>query len=388
MNGLLSFDRVSKRFRRGSSHDSLRDLIPSLFGARNDADEFWALRDISFQVVPGEVLGIIGHNGAGKSTILKLLNRIIEPTAGTIVTRGRVGSLIEVSAGFHQDLSGRQNVYLQGAIMGMSRREIQRKFDDIVEFAGLEQFIDTPVKRYSSGMNARLGFSIAAHLEPDVLIIDEVLAVGDHTFQSRAFGRLKEMAASGAPVVLVSHQMDKVAEICTSAMLLERGVMRAYGTPGECIREYLYARGASQQAPADGAFALTGASVSPADTVTSGENLTFTFSGTGGTLPSARTSVMLRVVSVETGGHAYATIHDNFDITLPLSGRFELQVSLEMNLADGGYLVGLSLWDSDTNIDVVHGPQVEVHVASPKRFWGAANLRSKWSLNAESTICP
>ena len=199
-----------------------------------------ALDNVSFSISDG-ITGILGENGAGKSTILKILSRIMKPTTGTMTVRGRLSALIEVSAGFHQDLTGRQNIFLQGAIMGMRKAEVQRKFDEIVEFSGVADFLDTPVKRYSSGMNARLGFSIAAHLEPDVLIIDEVLAVGDAAFQQKAFARIKAMATGGAPVVLVSHQLDRIRELCTKAILLEKGTVKAVGTPGDCIDQYLYA---------------------------------------------------------------------------------------------------------------------------------------------------
>ncbi|MBP7616826.1 MAG: ABC transporter ATP-binding protein [Steroidobacteraceae bacterium] len=182
--------------------------------------EFWALRNVSFSVAHGQALGIIGQNGAGKSTVLKLLTRILRPTIGDARVVGRVGALIEISAGFHQDLTGRENIFLQGAIMGMRRKEIQRHFDAIVDFSGLEQFIDTPVKRYSSGMNARLGFSIAAHLDPSVLLIDEVLAVGDVNFQQKCYDRLRTFRASGAAIAFVSHNMQAVANLCDSAILL------------------------------------------------------------------------------------------------------------------------------------------------------------------------
>src|SRR5690349_6132096 len=206
MTPSLVFESAWKRFRRGAVHDSLRDLVPAAFRRligrekkiADDGRHFWALRDLSFRVGPGDVLGIIGSNGAGKSTTLKILNRVMEPTSGVVETKGKVGALIELAAGFHPELTGRQNIFLHGAIMGMRKAEVQRKFDEIVDFSGIADFIDTPVKHYSSGMNARLGFSIAAHLEPDILIIDEVLAVGDVRFQQKAFGRIKEMASAGA----------------------------------------------------------------------------------------------------------------------------------------------------------------------------------------------
>src|SRR3954470_23249118 len=220
-------------------------LASKLFGrGRGEAleqREFWAVQDVSLSVRPGEALGIIGANGAGKSTILKLLTRILRPTRGRCGIRGRVGTLIEISAGFHQDLTGAENIFLQGAIMGMTRREITARFEDIVEFSELADFIDTPVKRYSSGMNARLGFAIAAHLNPDVLVVDEVLAVGDWRFQRKAFDRIGEMVNRGLPVVVVSHQLDRIASLCNDCLLLDRGRVVKRGHPEECISHYLMA---------------------------------------------------------------------------------------------------------------------------------------------------
>jgi lipopolysaccharide transport system ATP-binding protein len=249
------FDRVSKKFRRGERHDSLRDLIPSMIRRtlrprrREELgdEEFWALRDVSFGVDAGQALGIIGPNGAGKSTTLKLLTRILKPTRGTCAVRGRVGALIEVAAGFHPDLTGRENTYLQGAIMGMRRAEIARKLDAIVDFAGVEAFVDTPVKRYSSGMNARLGFSIAAHLDPDVLIIDEVLSVGDMAFQQRCFERMEHFRRQGVAIVLVSHNLQAVASLCDRALYLDQ-TMRACGPAARVIEEYVTSASAARHA--------------------------------------------------------------------------------------------------------------------------------------------
>jgi ABC-type polysaccharide/polyol phosphate transport system ATPase subunit len=259
--GRVEFHRVWKQFRYGEVHDSLRDLLPALgrravtrvlgrggetagaAGAARPAErggrEFWATRDVSFSVGPGEALGLIGANGAGKSTLLKLLTRVLEPTHGQVRVEGRVGALLEMTAGFHPDLTGRENVFLQGAIMGMRQREIAAKFDQIVAFADLPRFIDTPVKRYSSGMSARLGFSIAAHLDPDVLVIDEALAVGDAAFQRRAFARIRELVQREIPVIVVSHQLDQVTTLCTHAVVLERGRVVHQGPPGECVAAYL-----------------------------------------------------------------------------------------------------------------------------------------------------
>jgi lipopolysaccharide transport system ATP-binding protein len=240
-------ENVWKRFHRGQLHDSLRDLVPALAkrlvgrGAKPHelgAGDFWALRAVSFEVRPGEAIGVIGPNGAGKSTLLKILNRILRPNRGSVTIRGRVGALIEVAAGFHPDLTGRENIYLQGAIMGMKRAEIARKLPDIVEFSGVSDFINTPVKRYSTGMNARLGFSIAAHLDPEVLLIDEVLAVGDLSFQQRSYERLTEFRRSGIPLVFVSHNMRAVSQICDRGLLLGRGREPIIGAVNEILLKY------------------------------------------------------------------------------------------------------------------------------------------------------
>jgi lipopolysaccharide transport system ATP-binding protein len=201
-------------------------------------NEFWALRDVSFAIRPGEVVGIVGRNGAGKSTLLKVLSRITKPTAGRIALRGRVGSLLEVGTGFHPELTGRENIYLNGAVLGMRRREIGRKFDRIVEFAEIGPFLDTPVKRYSSGMYVRLAFAVAAHLEPEILVVDEVLAVGDMAFQRKCMGRMREVGQSGCTVLFVSHNMAAVESLCTRAILLDGGRLVREGDVPEIVREY------------------------------------------------------------------------------------------------------------------------------------------------------
>jgi ABC-type polysaccharide/polyol phosphate transport system ATPase subunit len=240
------FDQVWKKYSRAQRFNSLRDLVPALVSGltsgRQDGElhgqEFWALRDVSFEVRPGEALGIIGPNGAGKSTALKVLTRILRPERGRAAVHGRVGALVEIAAGFHPDLTGRENVFMQGAIMGMKRAEIQRKFDAIVDFAGVGEFIDTPVKRFSSGMNARLGFAVAAHLDPDVLLIDEVLSVGDLTFQEKCYERMRGFVRSGIAVVFVSHNLSAISSLCTNVLVLRQGAVAALAPTHEAIGIY------------------------------------------------------------------------------------------------------------------------------------------------------
>ncbi len=243
----LRMEHVYKKFLRGETFNSLRDLIPALTGRMfrqrelgpPDKREFWALQDISLEVNKGEAFGIIGHNGAGKSTMLKILSRIMRPTSGSMVVNGRLSALIEVSAGFHQDLTGRENIFLNGSILGMGKREIASKLDQIIAFSGLEDFIDTPVKRYSSGMYARLGFSVAAHVDPDVMIVDEVLSVGDFAFQQRCIARMREVISNGATVLFVSHNLKAVTEFCTRGLLLDHGKVVVQGGINEVVQRYL-----------------------------------------------------------------------------------------------------------------------------------------------------
>jgi lipopolysaccharide transport system ATP-binding protein len=261
----LDVQGVYKKFRRGELYTSLRDLVPALAGrvlrkgGGDDWDQrdFWALQDVSFSVQRGEAFAIVGGNGAGKSTLLKLLTGIMRQERGSIRVSGRVSALIEVSAGFHQDLTGRENVYLNGAILGLTREEVRRRFDSIVAFSGLEEFIDTPVKRYSSGMFARLGFSVAAHVDPDVLLVDEVLSVGDYLFQRRCVERMNEVIASGATVIFVSHNLRAVANLCRRSMLLERGRVQMVGPTDEVIRTYLQRGQQARTLDADHGVAIT-----------------------------------------------------------------------------------------------------------------------------------
>lgn len=254
MRPIITIENLSKRFRinpanRGAvRYDTLREALVEAVRspfrrARANGhvidDTIWALKDVSFDVMPGEVMGIIGANGAGKSTLLSVLSRIIEPTSGRAELFGRVASLLEVGTGFHPDLSGRENIYLNGAVLGMKRREIEARFDEIVAFAEVERFIDTPVKRYSSGMYMRLAFAVAAHLNPDILLIDEVLAVGDSSFQRKCLGKMDEVTRNGRTVLMVTHNVGVVSQVCERAILLRGGRVAAYGPAQQVVDRYV-----------------------------------------------------------------------------------------------------------------------------------------------------
>ena len=240
---------VGKQYRRGTRREPYQTLREALTeklrrlarrGGRDaEGESFWALRDVTIDVPRGSALGLIGSNGAGKSTLLKILSRVTEPTAGEVQLYGRVGSLLEVGTGFHPELTGRENVLLNGAMLGMRRAEIARKFDAIVAFAGVEPFIDTPVKRYSSGMYLRLAFSVAAHLEPEILLVDEVLAVGDAAFQKRCLGKMQDVARQGRTIIFVSHNLDAVRRLCSHAVMLENGSVAAFGETADVVAQYL-----------------------------------------------------------------------------------------------------------------------------------------------------
>src|SRR5712691_1432753 len=248
MDPIIRAEHLSKRYHIGGreSHTSLRDSLAAAARAplkrwrngQSPGKTIWALKDVSFEVAPGEVVGIIGRNGAGKSTLLKILSRITKPTKGRVQLNGRVGSLLEVGTGFHSELTGRENIFLNGAILGMTRREIERKFDEIVAFAETGEFLETPVKHYSSGMTVRLAFAVAAHLEPEILIIDEVLAVGDLAFQKKCLGKMNEVAKHGRTVLFVSHQMHQVRRLCNTAIWLDAGHLRSEGPASEVLAAY------------------------------------------------------------------------------------------------------------------------------------------------------
>ena len=384
----LRVDHVFKRFRRGERHDSLRDLIPSLVkrAVRRDREralapeEFWVLNDISFELKKGETLGIIGHNGAGKSTMLKHLSGIMEPTRGSIEVKGRLSALIEVGAGFHPDLTGRENVFLNGVILGMTRAEVKRKFDEIVEFAGLEEFIDTPVKRYSSGMFARLGFSVAAHLEPDILVIDEVLSVGDFAFQRKGLEKMRAIAKSGATVIFVSHNLQAVAEFCHRGLLLEKGRVVADGPTDQVVRRYLDTAANTEGRPAHGPVRIGRTSIAGAG-------------GQTGRFAAGQLAQITVAIDAVASAEKVAVVIDVFNaefyevfntsserlghppLSLEAGQRAECQFDVELNLGPGTYYLGVYLYRYDTEREYDHVfPATSFVVTTDRDTRGAANL--------------
>jgi lipopolysaccharide transport system ATP-binding protein len=389
---VIAFDGVWKKFRRGEHHDSLRDLIPAFvrrFGASRepalDADEFWVLRNVSFEVRPGQVLGIIGPNGAGKSTALKVLTRILRPTRGTARVHGRVGALIELAAGFHPDLTGRENIFLQGAIMGMKRDEIRRRFDEIVEFAGIPDFIDTPVKRYSSGMNARLGFAIAAHLDPEVLLIDEVLAVGDFSFQQKCYARLEQFRQEGIPIAFVSHNMQAIATLCDRVMLLRSGQEPIVGDVPTVLAEYVSSKDLSPDPRVcDVSARLSDASsnsevagpVAPATSLVLDVELT-----TSVLLP--RCGVAVQIVRSDglvmfTG---MSTLDGAPEIDLGPSDHLKVRISFSANVLRGTYMINLNLVDTlrQWPAAIINGVRSFV-VSETTRIAGCAEILPSYQL--------
>ena len=382
-------EHVWKKFHRGQLHDSLRDLIPALAGKffsyssnkANAGREFWALQDVSFEVKKGEAFGIVGPNGAGKSTMLKLLGRLMKPTRGLIHVNGRLSALIELAAGFHPDLTGRENIYLYGTILGMTRREISAKFDDIVDFSGLEEeFIDTPVKRYSSGMSARLGFSIATYVNPDVLLVDEVLSVGDVAFQQKCVDRMKKVIRDGPAILFVSHDLKTVTEFCHRCLLLDHGRAVAIGPTEEVIRCYLTSLNTVHARDDSSPLFISKVRIRNED----GECVQFTAGQTAwldievtARERCTKLSVFLWILD-STYREIFNTSterlgHGNF--TLDRDEVFVCTIKLTLNLANGTFYpyVGVYRYDTETMYDAWLPTSSTIYISSEQDVQGAVH---------------
>jgi lipopolysaccharide transport system ATP-binding protein len=383
---------LGETFSAGTLRDALAVGARHLFRRSNGrgqpaSNDFWALRHVSFDVSEGEVVGIIGHNGAGKSTLLKILSGITDPTEGEVRLRGRVGALLEVGTGFHQELSGRENIFMNGAILGMSQAEIRRKFDEIVEFAGVAPFIDTPVKRYSSGMLVRLGFAVAAHLQPEILVVDEVLAVGDAQFQEKCLTKIEDVSRSGRTVLLVSHNMAAVEGLCARAILLRAGTVHADGDTADVLGRYYdqgIVLGADSRVDLSAMPGRTGgpqsdlclfeylnAQGSPAAAVRVGEDAVFRITGRPARpLVAATFNLQVR----NSYGLRVATLHSGYQHqgTLDLGGSFVLSCRFaNCRLMPGRYEIDLILKAANAEPSVYPGLPLTV-VAS--NIYGTGKL--------------
>jgi lipopolysaccharide transport system ATP-binding protein len=394
-------------------YKTLQEDVISLLKAplrrgRTTRSTFWALKDVSFEVKQGEVLGIIGRNGAGKSTLLKILSRITKPTRGYADVYGRVGSLLEVGTGFHPELTGRENIFLNGAILGMSRTEIQRRFDEIVEFAEVSRFLDTPAKRYSSGMYMRLAFAVAAHLDPEVLVVDEVLAVGDAEFQKKCLGKMGEVARSGRTVLFVSHNMAAVESLCQRVMLLEQGQIRVSDEASKVISIYLSDHSqvqgdALRDCNREGngklrlvSFHLEDEEGRPISTLKSGSPVVFAFEFENhGLNPNDRVSLGFSVQTEQQIPVFYynSSFSDFYYRDLPQRGILKCRID-HVPLASGNYLLGcrVVMNGDDRTGDVVDYPQVRLPLTVNATsfyggersipYWGPVVVKGEWSAAA------
>jgi lipopolysaccharide transport system ATP-binding protein len=376
MRPIFKVEGLSKQYQIGSheaAYLTLRESLMQVFkpgGHQRAPKEFiWALRDVSFDAVPGDVIGVIGRNGAGKSTLLKVLSRITEPTEGRVELYGRVGSLLEVGTGFHPELTGRENIFLNGAILGMRRAEIFRKFDEIVAFAEVEKFIDTPVKRYSSGMYLRLAFAVAAFLESEILLVDEVLAVGDANFQKKCLGKMRDVSASGRTVLFVSHNMAAVEGLCNRCLSIADGQLTGDGTPHELVTKYLAAGAASENATRDlrqhpgrrGGMkpVLTNISLAtqsgyPASVIRMGEGLSITVQfdcGPHPLRPNINIAVKNNYVPVVTASTRVQTQYQAADSIAAGSIVCHLR---DLPLLQGTYSIDLFFGEEYQNLDVIY----------------------------------
>lgn len=351
-------------------YESLAEQLSNIGKKRSNkksTEEFWALKDINFEVNQGDRVGIIGRNGAGKSTLLKVLSRITEPTTGQIGVKGKIASLLEVGTGFHPELTGRENIYLNGAILGMSRQDINNKFDDIVAFAEVDKFLDTPVKRYSSGMYVRLAFSVAAHLEPEILIVDEVLAVGDAQFQQKCLSKMQEVSSQGRTILFVSHNMAAIQRLCNRALYLETGTVKYSGDIEEAISQYitghnkldqnvnlatLKRRSTLKESVKIDSYSLLNSEGEVASSFKLGETISFEVSCISNQVNAKGLHFVIGIDSAEGQRIATAVSPDKLKFDVKRDENVSCKVSINLNLTPGNYLVTLAIReDQKTLID-------------------------------------
>ncbi len=396
----LRLDHVHKKFRRGEMYNSLRDLIPAMtgrflrrFGSEKlERQEFWALKDVTFQVAKGEAVGIIGSNGAGKSTMLKLLSGIMKPTSGAITVNGKLSALIEVGAGFHPDLTGRENIFLNGVILGMTRNDIKRKFDQIVEFSGLAEFIDTPVKRYSSGMFARLGFSVAAHVDPDILIVDEVLSVGDYVFQKKCIERMNEVLHDGTTVIFVSHNLRAVTDLCHRCVLLDHGSVLSIGPTADIVRNYMSLVSENRGDQSDKPVRITRLDIrseaGPSVTFSAGQRAWVDIELTA-TRPVEKIAVVLELQD-NSFYEIFNTSSERLGIpplSLKAGETFTCTFALQLHLSAGTFHLGAALYRYDIQKAFDSwSSSTTIFVKSPIDVRGAANLYPTVTMNRKSEV--
>lgn len=390
-NTPLEVSNIWKKFKKGERFDSLRDLIPAMskrIFSRNQRGElgekeFWALKNVSFQVKKGEALGIIGPNGAGKSTILKLLSGIMKPNKGKINVNGRLSALIEVGAGFHSDLTGRENIFLNATILGMKRDEIKRKFDEIVEFSGLSEFIDTPVKRYSSGMYARLGFSVAAHVDPEILLIDEVLSVGDFMFQDKCLKKMMEIVKGGTTVIFISHNIPSVIRICPTTILLNRGEIQRYGESKDVCRYYYRAHAENRKLTEDETFVIKEFNLYDKNNIVSNAFMAGDWAK-GKLIVESQAAyedlIMGFFVKQSDGMVVFDANSDKFSnkyFAFRAGETKEIEFGFRANLPEGTYYIGIHFMKGEEGFCLYSDEIMELHVNAPKTF-GNAFLDIEW----------